>query len=155
MESKDKLSQDTVAKLGSLVVFGLAAFGLVFLIVRHELFSTNLVGIMIQVLAAGLMVWARITFGARSFHATANTTRGKLVTNGPYRLLRHPIYAAIIYFVWAGVLSHLFIHTVVAAVLISVCLIIRMLIEEKFLLVAYEEYSAYSRNTYRLIPFLF
>jgi len=149
------MSQDTTSKISSLAVFLFAVLGLVFLVYNRALFSTNPVGIIIQVLAAGLMVWARITFGARSFHAIANTTEGKLVTNGPYRLLRHPIYAAVIYFVWAGVLSHLFIHAIAAAVLITVCLIIRMLIEEKFLLVAYDEYSAYSKHTYRLIPFLF
>jgi len=155
MESTNKTNKDRTSKIGSIVVFGLAVVGLVFLVYKRDLFSTNPIGIIIQVLAAGLMVWARIIFGTRSFHAIANTTEGKLVTNGPYQLLRHPIYAAIVYFVWAGVLSHLFIDAIAAAVLISVCLIIRMLIEEKFLLMAYDEYSIYSKRTYRLIPFLF
>ena len=51
------------------------------------------------------MVAARITFGRRSFHAAANPTEGGLVTTGPYAYIRHPIYAAILYFVWAGALD--------------------------------------------------
>lgn len=30
---------------------------------------------------------------------------GGLVTNGPYRFIRHPIYTAVCLFVWTGVLS--------------------------------------------------
>ena len=149
------MSQNTVLKISSFVAFGLAVAGLVFLIFNRHLFSAHPVGIIIQVLAAGLMIWARVTFGIRSFHAVANTTEGGLVTNGPYRLLRHPIYAAVIYFVWAGVLSNVSVDAIAAAVLISVGLIGRMLIEEQFLKMVYDEYRVYSDRTYRLIPFLF
>ena len=31
--------------------------------------------------------------------------RGGLVTTGPYRYVRHPIYAAATYFAWAGALD--------------------------------------------------
>jgi protein-S-isoprenylcysteine O-methyltransferase Ste14 len=101
------------------------------------------------------MIWARITFGLRSFHATANTTQGKLVTNGPYRWLRHPIYAALIYFFWASVISYPYMETIAGVILISVGLFVRMILEEKFLRVAYDEYAAYSKRTKRIIPFLF
>ena len=37
-----------------------------------------------QVVAGMLRVWARMTFGARSFHAGAEPTAGELVTTGPY-----------------------------------------------------------------------
>ena len=133
----------------------LAIVGLVYLVLNKSILSTNPFGIFIQVSAAGLMIWARITFGARSFHATANTTEGGLVTNGPYRLLRHPIYASIIYFVWTAALSYSDIRIFGAVALITLGLIVRMLIEEKFLNSVYTEYKSYSEKTVRLIPFLF
>ena len=67
----------------------------------HAIFGAGPITITIQVIAALLMVWARLMFGIRSFHGTANSTAGGLVTTGPYRYIRHPIYAAILYFVWA------------------------------------------------------
>jgi protein-S-isoprenylcysteine O-methyltransferase Ste14 len=145
----------TVNKISSLVTFGVAVIGLAFLIFTKHLFSSHPIGIMIQVLSAGLMIWARITFGIRSFHSVANTTKGKLVTSGPYHLLRHPIYVSVIYFVWAGVLSTPVIATIAAAAIITISLIIRMLLEEKFLKLDYDEYIAYSKHTYLIIPFLF
>ena len=56
------------------------------------LFTAQPIAIALQLIAIALMVWARVTFGRRSFHAAANPTAGGLVTTGPYRFIRHPIY---------------------------------------------------------------
>src|SRR5512141_1042392 len=55
----------------------------------HVLFANRPLAIAFQVLAAALMLWARLSFGSRSFHAAANPTEGHLVTTGPYRFIRH------------------------------------------------------------------
>jgi protein-S-isoprenylcysteine O-methyltransferase Ste14 len=57
----------------------------------------------VQLLALGLFLWARITFGRRSYHFVADPTKGGLVLGGPYRYIRHPIYAAMRLFTLAGV----------------------------------------------------
>ena len=92
-------------KPSSLLGFGLMIAGIVLMVQRHELFAGSAPGLVVQVFAIGLMVAARITFGLRSFHAAANPTAGGLVTRGPYALLRHPIYAAVLYFVWAAAID--------------------------------------------------
>ena len=51
------------------------------------LFTAQPIAIALQLIAVALMVWARITFGRRSFHAAANPTAGGLVTTGPYRIV--------------------------------------------------------------------
>jgi protein-S-isoprenylcysteine O-methyltransferase Ste14 len=149
------MNENKNLKLLSLLTFGLAVLGLIYLVTKKSIFSTNLPGQIFQACMASLMIWARITFGMRSFHATANTTEGSLVTSGPYKFFRHPIYAAIIYFTWAGFLSHVRLETFAAAALITLSLIARMLIEEKFLSHTYSEYLNYCKKTARLIPFVF
>ncbi len=141
-------------RIASLAAVGIAVGGIAFLALNNTLFSSNFPGIIVQVLAVGLMIWARIVFGRRSFHAGANPTEGRLVTNGPYRFLRHPIYAAATYFIWAGVLSYRTIEAIAAAVVVTICLVVRMLLEERFLRATYPEYREYSQQTKRLIPFL-
>ena len=75
-------------KILSLVALvGLAACVLG-LYLNHALFGTGPVTIAIQVCAAALMIWARITFGIRSFHGAANPTAGGLVRTGPYKYIR-------------------------------------------------------------------
>ena len=142
-------------KIGSLIGLGIAVMGLFFLLDRDYILSKNPITIIIQLCSIALMIWARITFGFRSFHATANTTKGELVTNGPYRWFRHPIYAAIIYFSWASVIAYPFLETVAAVLLITGGLFVRMLLEEKSLFSTYDNYADYAKRTKRIIPFLF
>ena len=52
------------------------------------------------------MVWARVAFGRRSFHFAANPTAGGLVTWGPYRFVRHPIYSSILLFIAVALVDH-------------------------------------------------
>ena len=129
------------------------------LYLRRELLGTGPVGVTLQVLAVLLMLWARVTFGRRSFHAAANPTAGGLVTWGPYRFWRHPIYAAILLFLWAGVLSHGADPVALAlAGLGTLMTAVRIASEEKLLRAEFPGdtgYDAYARRTKRLVPFVF
>ncbi len=122
---------------------------------RGALFGTGPVTIGVQVAAVGLMIWARITFGLRSFHAAANPTSGRLVTNGPYRFVRHPIYAAVLYFVWAGVAAHPSMMHAIIGLGVTAGFAVRMVAEERLVVGKYPEYADYARRTRRVIPFVF
>lgn len=138
----------------SLAGLAVATIAIVTLVFRESLFATGPVGISIQVLAGVLMLWARLAFGRRSFHASALPTEGGLMTSGPYRVLRHPIYAAILYFVWAGVASHLSISSCVLGLLVTSGLVIRMLAEERLVAEKYPEFAEYAARTKRILPFI-
>lgn len=111
--------------------------------------------IALQVCAGALMLWARLTLGTRSFHATADPTSGALVTRGPYAYIRHPIYTAICLFFWPAAIAHAAGAAIALAALLTVGAIVRMLCEESLLLVRYPEYAAYAASTKRMIPFVF
>jgi protein-S-isoprenylcysteine O-methyltransferase Ste14 len=125
------------------------------LLLGRGLFSPAPAVIFVQALAAALMIWARLTFGARSFHFAANPTEGGLVTHGPYRYLRHPIYAAVIIFAAAGIAAHLCILNGFWGLLLAAGMVTRALCEERLLRVRYPEYEEYARHTWRMIPFVF
>ena len=141
-------------KRASVIGFVIAALALGTLVFQESLFATGLVAITVQILAALLMVWARVTFGQRSFHAAADPTEGGLVTSGPYKFLRHPIYAAVLYFIWAGVLSHPLRINFFLGVVATAGLVVRMLAEERLVTQRYPDYTAYSARTKRIIPFI-
>jgi protein-S-isoprenylcysteine O-methyltransferase Ste14 len=128
------------------------------LYMRHELLAQHRPGMALQIAAVALMVWARITFGRRSFHAAANPTAGGLVTWGAYRYWRHPIYAAVLLFVWVGVHSQHSPPSVMAillAVVATLMTAVRIHSEETLLRATFPEYANYSARTKRIIPFVF
>ena len=78
-----KKIKDAYLKIYSLLAFGLAVIGILLLLYENNIFSTNSIGFSIQICMIILMIWARITFGIRSFHASANTTKGIAATVVP------------------------------------------------------------------------
>lgn len=117
-----------------------------------SLFSPHPGVIAAQISAVLLMAWARVTFGMRSFHAAANPTGGGLVTHGPYHFIRHPIYASICLFIWAGVLGHASLLAISLGALATAGAVGRLLCEERLLRGRYPEYRKYAARTRRLLP---
>ena len=101
------------------------------------------------------MVWARVTFGRRSFHAAANPTAGGLVTTGPYRIIRHPIYTAACLFGWGAIVVQRSLVSVALGILLLLGALIRMICEERLVKQKYPEYIEYAKVTKRMIPYLF
>jgi protein-S-isoprenylcysteine O-methyltransferase Ste14 len=139
----------------SLAGLALMMVGIAGLLAIDSLFARASAGVVAQVAAVGLMIWARLTFGRRSFHASADPTSGGLVTTGPYRFIRHPIYTAVCLFVWAGVLSNWSARAAGLAALLTLGALIRMLCEERLVVAAYPEYRDYARKTRRMVPYVF
>jgi protein-S-isoprenylcysteine O-methyltransferase Ste14 len=132
----------------------LAAGGLIQLFWRGALFGRGAVSIGIQVASIGLLLWARIIFGRRSFRYRASPTPGGVVTVGPYRYIRHPIYASILYFSGAGVASNWSVAYVVPWLAVALGLGLRMACEERLLTEHYPAYADYASQTKRIAPFV-
>ena len=139
----------------SLVGLLLMIAALVGLYLTGNLFSWQPVAIALQVLAIALMIWARMSFGRRSFHASADPTEGGLVTTGPYHYIRHPIYTAACLFCLGGIVAHPSLLSGGLGVLLFLGGLIRMLCEERMVKRIYPEYVEYAKTAKRMIPFVF
>jgi len=129
--------------------------GILGVYVSHGLFSLTPVVLTLQVVAVLLMIWARMTFKGRSFHLSASPTEGGLVTSGPYHFIRHPIYAAALLFVWAGVGGNFSTSCVLFGLVLSLGAAARIICEEHLVRIRYPEYDQYAAKTKRLIPFVY
>jgi protein-S-isoprenylcysteine O-methyltransferase Ste14 len=124
------------------------------LLLRRGVIANEPITATLQIAGLLLVLWARLTFGWRSYHFAANPTRGPLIKAGPYRYIRNPIYAAVLVVCWSGVSVHLSVANVALAILITASLVVKIGCEEKLLRAAYPDYDDYVRKTARLIPFI-
>ncbi|HXQ79928.1 MAG TPA: isoprenylcysteine carboxylmethyltransferase family protein [Opitutaceae bacterium] len=112
-------------------------------------------GIMTCAAGLALAIWARHTLG-RNWSGTPTIKEGhELVENGPYRLVRHPIYTGILVAVagtgiGSGQVKHLFILGAALALLWA-----KLRIEEGLMLRQFPHaYPGYMKRTKALIPFV-
>jgi len=83
---------------------------------------------------------------------SANAT---LVTRGPYRFIRHPMYTAIL-LGSTGLLIHYFTWMRLSmAIALAIVLLIKLTWEEKMLLQKFDAYRDYMKHTKRILPFIF
>ena len=125
------------------------------LLATRTLFSSSPLVISVQVLALVLFLWARVTFGRRSYHVVADPTEGGLVTGGPYRYIRHPIYAAFCLFTSAGVTAHWSWSAGLCGGLVLGSAVLRIFCEESLVAARYPEYARYSVTTWRMVPYVY
>lgn len=136
------------AMIGSFVLYGL-------FLIPGQGRSTNVWVLAASDLALAVgIAWAlySLSYLGRRFSIVPEA-RG-LVTSGPYRLVRHPIYLGeIIAGVGLVLPTLLTLHAAVLALFLAAQLA-RTYYEERMLRSTYPQYEAYAKHTHRLIPFV-
>ncbi|WEK45819.1 MAG: isoprenylcysteine carboxylmethyltransferase family protein [Candidatus Andeanibacterium colombiense] len=102
-----------------------------------------------------LAIWARVTLG-RDWSVNVTLKEGhELVTGGPYALIRHPIYTAVILLVIGLFLLFETLGGVLGVGLVVLGCWIKLRQEEVLMIGQFpESYPAYMARTKRLIPFV-
>jgi protein-S-isoprenylcysteine O-methyltransferase Ste14 len=116
-----------------------------------------LTGIGLALFAVGLAlaIWARLYIGRNWGMPMTRRQEPELVTTGPYRKVRHPIYSGIILALIGTALATT-LYGLIAAVILSGYFTYSATREEAFLAQEFPDaYPAYKHSTKMLIPFLF
>jgi protein-S-isoprenylcysteine O-methyltransferase Ste14 len=79
----------------------------------------------------------------------------QLVTKGPYQLIRHPMYAAVLLFCFSLFLNRITLLSAAMFVILLIDLVIKLHFEEHLLQRQFPPYAAYMKKTWRLIPFIY
>jgi protein-S-isoprenylcysteine O-methyltransferase Ste14 len=114
-------------------------------------------GIGLVVFAAGLIfaIWARVHIGRNWGPPMSSKNERELVSSGPYRLVRHPIYTGILL---GGVGTAIALSWVwlIATALAGGYFVYSAVIEERNLAQELPDtYPAYKQSTKMIVPFLF
>ncbi len=114
------------------------------------------VGAIVQALFVSLAVWARRHLGRNWSPAVRIGVGHELVRTGPYRVLRHPIYTAMLGMFLGTAIASSQYHALLGLGILVVAYLRKTRLEEKILTQTFgTEYDAYRRQSWALVPFLF
>lgn len=100
-------------------------------------------------------LWARFTLG-RNWSGVVTLKEGhELVERGPYRFVRHPIYAGMLMMFFATALVQSHVAGFVGVLLMFASFWVKLDCEERLMLQQFpERYAAYQQRVKRIIPFV-
>ncbi len=114
-------------------------------------------GLVTMLLGLGLRAWSMRILGAYYSRTLRVAETQVIVTQGPYRVVRHPGYlGTILVWVGSGLALANWIATGLVAVLMFAVYTYRIRSEEAMLLTTFgERYQQYCQHTWKLLPFLY
>jgi protein-S-isoprenylcysteine O-methyltransferase Ste14 len=112
------------------------------------------IGAVVVGLGLALAVWARVHLGRNWGMPMTQKAEPELITSGPYRFVRHPIYSGILAGVLGTALANNLIGLIIVAILGSY-FYYSAIVEERNLTATFPTaYPAYRAHTKMLIPFV-
>ena len=111
---------------------------------------------LLQLAALLLAVWAMLVMTSaqkRLFRISPDPTgHRQLVRDGPYRWIRHPMYAAILLLVAPPLLERADVSQLILLAALAAVLVAKLTLEERLLVRRFADYADYRRETWRLFP---
>lgn len=109
----------------------------------------------LTVLGMGMLVWGAANLGRSLTPFPRPVAGGHLVTDGAYRLIRHPIYFAVLLIAFGFSLATTNGLRVALSVVLFLFFDRKSRVEEKWLEQQYPAYPAYRQRVKRLIPWIY
>jgi protein-S-isoprenylcysteine O-methyltransferase Ste14 len=110
----------------------------------------------LEIIGLYLGAWAVCAMKLRNLHIAPDVApNARLVTKGPYRFIRHPIYAAVLLITLSLVLSRFTLARATTWAMLLAVLVAKLQYEEILLSKRFGEYIGYQKRTKRLIPFVY
>jgi protein-S-isoprenylcysteine O-methyltransferase Ste14 len=113
------------------------------------------IGLVLFAVGLAFAVWARVNIGRNWGTPMTQKDEPELVTRGPYRLVRHPIYSGILV-AGVGTAAALSWLGLIAVALAGIYFLYSATVEERYLADEFPDtYPVYKRSTKMLVPFIF
>lgn len=120
----------------------------------QQIWSTPALALLVCALALGL--WTVFHNPPGNFNIRPEPKLGaRLVTSGPYRYMRNPMYCAVLLFAGAEVLAYSDMWKIAGWFMLALVLLAKALLEERGLRALFPGYAAYAKRVSRFIPGVF
>lgn len=145
-----------ITSLKAFFLFVIQYLSLMALIVTGPVFPGSLPLLVFYITGWILGIWSILSMGTGNINAGPDPLpEGRLINTGPYAVIRHPMYAAILLVFIPLLLDHFTFPRLFIMILLIVNLLLKIRYEENKLKLSYcNRYLEYSASTWQLIPFV-
>lgn len=114
------------------------------------------IAVAITIAGLALCIWARRTLGGNWSGWVTLKENHELVTGGPYRWVRHPIYTGVLLMMLGTALALGRVQGFLALIIASLALLLKSRVEERWMESLFSErYATYKKGSWALVPFAF
>ena len=125
-----------------------------YILIRVSL-TINILSILFSIIGVVLCVYSRTVLGDNWSKDVIVKKNHELITKGPYRYMRHPIYSGMILLVLATALAIGNIGSTLGFIILLISLTLKSKQEEKLMIKTFgKKYIAYRKRTKALIPYV-
>lgn len=143
-------------KLKSFFLVGIQFACIVILVFRKDSDRYNILSLGTGIVSIVIGLWAIMVMTAGKLSVFPEVRRGAVfIRRGPYRIIRHPMYLAVILFCTAENFAFFSFFRLGVLLVLIVDLVVKMGYEENMLKKNFPEYIQYQKVTKRLIPFVY
>lgn len=134
----------------------IAQFFLIGFLVLSTTIFTTIPALIIQVIGLSIALWGVLTIRIGNFNIQPEVKSKTLITSGPFRWVRNPMYLGILMVFLPAVIHRAGVLNWSAYTLLVIILFLKIYREEKLLVSHFsEEYLTYMATSKRLIPYLY
>jgi protein-S-isoprenylcysteine O-methyltransferase Ste14 len=144
-------------KIYPYILVSIQLSSLVFILLSGPRFAKNWDGLLVEAAGVILGVWAIYVAGVHNVNvAPKPKPGGVLITHGPYRILRHPMYLAQVVAIIPLVELNFTPLRLGVLILLIITLLLKINYEEKGLIGQFgAAYKAYQKKSFRVLPYIY
>ena len=130
--------------------------GIFYFMLSGMVFPQNAFIFLIYFIAIFIGFWAIFSMNNQTINVLPDVRQKAVLTkSGPYKLIRHPMYTAVLGVLLGMLLNDFSILRSLVYICVIFVLLFKISVEEKMLYAKYPDYKDYSITTKKLIPFLY
>lgn len=130
--------------------------GIFYFFILGKVFPDNIFIFLIYCIAIFIGFWAIFSMNNQTINVLPDVRENAiLIKSGPYKLIRHPMYTAVLTMLLGLLLNDFSNLSLLIYGCVVFVLLFKISVEEKMLLAKFSDYKEYSTTTKKLIPFLY
>lgn len=138
------------------LLVGVQFSGIAWFVFYGKLLPAGILNGILELLSLLIGIWAVLSMNSDTITILPESReRAEFTNKGPYRLIRHPMYTAVIFFLLSLLLNRFSMLSFCVWLVVLVDLLVKIEVEEKWLLQKYPQYEAYKEETYKIVPFVY